>query len=389
VQTSRKKIRRENRIPGNSAWCGGTNVPVTDDHIFPRAIGGTKELTVPACQHCQTIFSRAETDFARRSLYALYTVDSGPRGRDKRKPQSGVIQPVYLLVPHPLGGYCESGMRAGGGVPEALPYIEIDVKGGRGGRARGARPQDVDRLVEAARSIFRHRPDESGLIGRISVRTDDLGEIAKDDDFWPRIVLDLAGKLFIRSRDPAEARNFVALFAHALEIGAFRDHSSWTSCEIVGGTIHTAAMRYRSTAAIRVVAKIACGLMFLRLGYDGPETETHRKARAIVNPEEPDAPAISAKLISEPGTLRFWPDYHVGLVEACEGRLRSVVSLYGDCHTVDMGTIPNLDEFESIVAFCRKDGTRAFLVEGEESAKVADVLNRYITERVAYGVHQS
>jgi hypothetical protein len=271
-------------------------------------------------------------------------------------------------------------MRAGGGVPEALPYIEIDVKSARA-RRRGARPGDVDRLVDAFLSIFRQHPDEAGLVGELSVRTGDLGEIAKDDEFWPRIVLDLAGKIFIRARDPAEALNFVKLFTRAVQAGAFKEHSSWTSGEIVGGTVHTAVMRYRPTAVVRVVAKIACGLTFLRLGYDGPETETHRKARAIVNPEEPDAPAASAKLISDPGTLCFWPDYHVGIVELWGGRLRSVVSLYGDCHMVDLGSFSNPDEFKPIVAFCRKNGTRTFIVEGVESEKVIDDLNRYVAGR--------
>jgi hypothetical protein len=205
-----------------------------------------------------------------------------------------------------------------------------------------------------------------------------LGKIAKDDEFWPRIVLDLAGKVFIRARNPVEAGNFITLFVRALETGAFRDHSSWTSGEVVGGTVHTVAMRYRASAVVRVVAKIACGLTFLRLGCDGPKSEIHRNARAVVNPEGPDAPAAFTKFISEPGTLRLWPDHHVGIVELREGHLRSIVSLYGDCRTIDLGPLLNSVEFKPIVAFCREDGTHAFIVEGEESEKVIGDLNRYV-----------
>ena len=136
------------------AWCGKENVRLTDDHIFPRSIGGTKELAVPSCDLCQNSFSLAEEEFARASVYAIYIADSGPRGRDKRKPGSGVIRTKYLLVRHPLGGYGETGLRAGTGTGEALPHIEINLNGRAEARRRGKQPEDIDRLIKAVWAVL-------------------------------------------------------------------------------------------------------------------------------------------------------------------------------------------------------------------------------------------
>src|SRR5579863_8870477 len=83
-------------------WCGRNDVPLDEDHIFPRAIGGTKELWVPSCRRCQTVISKLEVEAARQSNYSFFCVTHGPAGRDKRRPASGVIRARYLLVKNPL-----------------------------------------------------------------------------------------------------------------------------------------------------------------------------------------------------------------------------------------------------------------------------------------------
>ena len=83
---------------------------------------------------------------------------SGPRGREKRRPESGAIKARYVMVPHPLGGYGEAILKAGGEV-HGLPYIEIDVDGGsKRGNKRGASQQEIDKLVEKFRSLLGFKP---------------------------------------------------------------------------------------------------------------------------------------------------------------------------------------------------------------------------------------
>src|SRR2546421_414139 len=112
-------------LEGICTWCNEF-APLTDDHVFPRSIGGTKHLKLPSCEKCQRTISAAETELSRRSIFAVYLVESGPAGRDKRRSTSGAIRSDYVLNRHPLGGYGEAVLKAGGGA-QGLPYIEIDV----------------------------------------------------------------------------------------------------------------------------------------------------------------------------------------------------------------------------------------------------------------------
>lgn len=52
-------------------WCNEEKEKLTADHIVPRALGGTTEFTVPACQSCQLILSKAEHEVARKSILAI------------------------------------------------------------------------------------------------------------------------------------------------------------------------------------------------------------------------------------------------------------------------------------------------------------------------------
>src|SRR5260370_2700606 len=114
-------------VGGRCAWCGRADRTLTEDHVFPRVLGGTKELWIPSCTECQTFISRAELEVGRSSFYSLFRLTQGPKGRDKRKPGSGLLEARYMLVKHPLGGYGEAGLRVGDEKPQPLPPIEIDV----------------------------------------------------------------------------------------------------------------------------------------------------------------------------------------------------------------------------------------------------------------------
>src|SRR5258708_10472295 len=202
-------------------WCDKNDVSLDEDHVFPRAIGGTKELWVPACRDCQTVISKLELEAARESNYSLFTAMHGPPGRDKRRPASGAIRARYLLVKNPFGGYGESAMYAGSETPVSLPHIEIDVAGSSLARRRGPNQASVQRLVEGLRNIVHRKPDARGFIGELEVRTDRLPEIDSDPDFWPRVVLDPSGHLYLRARNSDEALKFAVGLVQRLNTGVF------------------------------------------------------------------------------------------------------------------------------------------------------------------------
>jgi hypothetical protein len=214
--------------PGTQAgglWCGRINTELQDDHVFPRSIGGTKELCVPSCGSCQTSISKAEKELSRNSAYAMHLLEAGPRGRRSRKdPASGFIEAQYVLVPHPLGGYNETALKAGAGEsPTALPYIEIEVANGSFlCRRRASVPSEIDKLMATFERLHECKPDQDGLVAEVDVLTHDLGEIGNDPDFWPRIVLDLKGRLFIRARSPEESGQISTRFRAGFKSGCLQ-----------------------------------------------------------------------------------------------------------------------------------------------------------------------
>jgi len=236
----------------------------------------------------------------------------------------------------------------------------------------------VDRLLNLLSTLLKNAPDQSGLIGEISAKTDDLGAIGEDTDFWPRIVLGLDNKLFIRARNPTEAINFFSFLVPALNAGAFTDRGTWTTSEIVGGTVHDAAIEYDVKSIQRILTKIACGLVYVRHGEGILWNNALQQSREFALDKEVTTATIAITHVSWPGTIALWPDRHVAVVDVQEGRLRAVVSLYGDCHTVDLGPASNLEDFKVIVAFCLKDGTRTFLANADEAATVANALNQHL-----------
>ena len=104
----------------------------------------------------------------------MHLVEAGPRGRRSRKdPASGFIEAQYVLVPHPLGGYNETALKAGAGEsPTALPYIEIEVANGSFlCRRRASVPSESDKLVATFERLLERKPDQNGLVAEVDVLT--------------------------------------------------------------------------------------------------------------------------------------------------------------------------------------------------------------------------
>jgi hypothetical protein len=175
--------------------------------------------------------------------------------------------------------------------------------------------------------------------------------------------------------------NFFSFLVSAFRAGAFIDKGTWTTSEIATGTVHIAAMEYDPKSVQRVILKIALGLLYL----------SARDSAAIqsVFPQDPSSTleervakaAIAINHICWPETIATWPDRHVAMIDVLEGRLRAVVSLYGDCHTVDLGPTESPQDFKRIVAFCRRDGAHTFLVGDAEADRVVQLLDQHLAER--------
>jgi hypothetical protein len=360
-------------------WCAQTRGDLDEDHIFPRSIGGTKELSVPSCRACQTSISKAELELSRKSAYAMHLVEAGPRGRHRRTdPASGLIEAAHVLVPHPLGGYNETALKAGSGEsPSALPYIEINVADeSLACRRRASEPAEIDKLVTAFEEMLARRPNQNGMICELSVLTHDLGEIGKDPDFWPRIVLDLRGRLFIRARTPDEAVKFVSAFVRYLRTGALRDHSRWiTGPPILGSTPHQVSIVHDEYQVGRVFAKIACSFAFIALGDTAKTLPLFNVLRKYALGSPTDSWAQLVREIRFPGALKQLQDRHVAALARRNEDVIVLVSLFGSLQMIDLGEAPESTKtIRCAAATARVDGTKTKVLPDEEAEEMTQLL---------------
>jgi len=356
------------------AWCNKLTPDTSKDHIFPRVLGGTKELSVPACSNCQTAISKFELEVGRSSPYSMLLLEKGRKGRDIRKPTSGFLRTRYCLVRHPLGGYGEACVRIGEDTPRALPHLEIDIFT-KIMRRRGANPGDVDHLVEVLFRIIPRIRDAEQLVEELYARTENIPEISDDPDFWPRVVLDVSGRPFIRARNTKEARLFAELLIAFLGAGAFRDHSRWTSTEISGGTPHSVQLRCRESSLHRLAAKVTFGLAWISSSEVQSRPEILGALREFVLGHHVTGLAPNVLWASKPNSMTAFPDYHVAVVTRLHDRLRGLTSFYGDCSVVELA-LPQegLSGFETIAAVSRRDGTKTEIVEGTTKQHIVTAL---------------
>jgi hypothetical protein len=358
---------------GQCSWCQDSDVELTDDHVFPHFLGGTKDLTVPSCPGCQATISVAEQYVARRSHFALYRVLHGPGPRHKGRPESGVVEADYSLVwNESLGCFGEVAFRAGQEYPASLAYIEIDpasLIARRGGRS----PGDVDRLLDRLDDLLKQPPKEGGLLCQIRVTLFADGDpLASDQRFHPRIVLDHRDSLFIRARNPDEATRFMHVLMQVREHPFLRDNTRWVSGEIKGGTPHLVTFTVDRATVLRIATKIACGLALSAPGFRSATVGAFARARGFVLGRQTDDPP--ARELTAPGGFQEWPDYHLVVVEPYAGRVRAIVALYGECFLVDLGDCAEFSAPE--VAICARDGSGVRILTGKEADEIRALLNR-------------
>ena len=313
------------------------------------------EFSVQSCGQCQTRLSKAEWETARKSPLAFHALSSPLRPRHPNRPTSGHLQPSYMLVKHPLGGYGESLLSAGDRV-SSLPYIEVKFAGEQPieARVRAATANDARLLLETYRRAFQNKPSPNGLVCEFTANVDLDSEIAADPEFCPRIVLLPGKRLMIRARDPEEVQRFARAFT-SIALSKYEiDPSKWNDAvQIVGGTPHVLALRYDSRSVRRVAAKIGYALFctVMKRRVEGIEDEQMR--RHILGTETFLSEPVSITPDRYPSTTSEDPHYIV--LSPRHDRSAAFVSLYGFDFRVELGTAAVLAE--PIIIVCKIDGS--------------------------------
>jgi hypothetical protein len=221
-------------------WCGRSDIEITDDHVIPQCLGGTKELVLPSCKKCQNEISKAEGELIHKSPFSLWRADSGPGPRKKKDPRSGRIELRYMFRPDPhLGGRAESTMRATGERRD-LTSFELNLET-KQARKRAKTPQEFDLLISKFKALFAGGPDDNGVVGqiRVDLLTEYDQNIAEDPDFWPRVFLGVDGHPRVRARNPAEATQLTGALMYLIQAEAFSRARELETFTVPGGTCDT------------------------------------------------------------------------------------------------------------------------------------------------------
>jgi hypothetical protein len=245
-------------------WCDKKFERLTDDHIVPQSLGGTLEFSVRSCEQCQTRLSKAEREVARKSTLAIHALSSPIRPRHPDRPTSGQLQPLFLLVKNPLGGYGESQLSAGETM-RSLAYIEAKVVPGEpiDARIRGATAADAQLLLVLLRKALQldRKLIPGELVCELTASLEIDPEVAADPEFWPRVILLPGNRLMFRARNPEELVRCARVLEFIARSNYQIDPSKWaTDVRITGGTPHKMGLRFDPQCVRRVAAKIAYAL---------------------------------------------------------------------------------------------------------------------------------
>ena len=348
-------------------WCDEEKEKLTADHIVPRALGGTVEFTVPACQSCQFILSKAELEVSRKSSLAIAALAASLPPRHPNRPRSGHLQPTYLMVPHPYGGYGESLMSAGEKM-SSLPYIEIKVVPDEPVevRIRGTAPADVQKLIDIFRGFLKVKRGPGELVCELTVSTDLDPKISADPGFWPRILMLPGDRLMVRARDPDEAMRFWNVFMH-IAVSEFQVNSgAWGEGTVIkGGTEHMIALGYDPQCVRRVAAKIGYGL-FRAISGQRLRADLDEEMRQFILGRR-DSEDEPVKEESERGTYTTNQDPHCVVISSEPDGLKAFVRLYGVHLRVDLGM--EKSDLAPFGVICEIDGS------GMRQASKEDLLN--------------
>ena len=259
ANVSRSRKRGEMRC----FWCDKDFEHLTDDHIVPQSLGGTLDFKVQSCDSCQTRLSRAEREVARKSILAIHALASPIRPRHPDRPTSGHLQPSFLLVKNPLGGYCESLLSRRKRCTRWRTSRRRLCPERHSSSHSGLRPGEAQLLLDLYRKALRldEKLGPGELVCELTANLELDPEVASDPEFWPRMVLLPGNRIMFRARDPQE----LVRCAKVLEIiarSAYQiDPSKWEGdVQITAGTEHKIGLHFDPQCVRRIAAKTAYAL---------------------------------------------------------------------------------------------------------------------------------
>ncbi len=349
-------------------WCHGDFDSLTDDHIVPYSLGGTTEYTVRACHRCQNRLSKAEHETARKSALAIHALASPLAARHPDRPTSGHLQPTYLLVKHPEGGYGETLLSAGERA-SLLSYFEIRIAEGEPleGRVRGT-TEGARRLLDIFRSALKSTPSADRPLMEIKTSCELAPEIADDRGFWPRIVLLPGDRLLLRGRKPEELIHFIHVFTQlATSNYAVPDQWSTDGGEIKRGTPHLMRLQFAPRSVRRVATKIAYALFIsVAKGSIDPDQDALLRNYVLGFSNSPDEPVVEGQ---SPLTTTTSSSPHYFLLSPSHDPRCAVVSLYGFTFRIELGSLANLSV--PVAMICEIDGSGMRIASPEELSQLA------------------
>ena len=349
-------------------WCHGDFDTLTDDHIVPYSLGGTNEYTVRACNTCQNRLSKAEHETARKSGLAIHALASPLAPRHPERPNSGHLQPTYLLVKHPEGGYGETLLSAGERA-SLLPYFEIKIVEGEPleGRVRGT-TEGARRLLDIFRGALNSTPSADRPLIEIKTSCELDEEIENDKGFWPRIVLLPGDRLLLRGRNPQELIHFIQVFTQlATSDYAVPDQWSTSGGEIKGGTPHLMRLQFAPRSVRRVATKIAYALFTsVAKGTIGVDHDALLRNYVLGLSNSPDEPVVEGQ---SPLATTTSSTPHYFLLSPFQYPQCAVVNLYGFAFRIELGSLANLSA--PVAMICETDGSGMRTASSEELSQIA------------------
>lgn len=353
-------------------WCDKDFERLTDDHIVPQSLGGTRDFSVQSCEPCQTELSKAEREVARKSILAIHALASPVRPRHPNRPTSGHLQASFLLVKHPYGGYGESLLSAGEKM-RSLPYFEAKVVPGEPiqARVRGATADDAQLLLDLYRKALRldERLGPGELACELTANLEVAPEIASDPDFWPRMVLLPGNRIVFRARTPEELLRCSKVLESIARSDYQVDRSKWESgVQTTGGTPHTIALHFDPQSVRRVAAKIAYALFCTTTKQRMQPRDDERMRRYILGTEAND-PNEPVSIPPDPTAWSTSNDPHFVLISPGHDRSAVFVNLYGFFFRVEIGQAGILPK--PVAVICQIDGSGMRVASDDEVPAVA------------------
>lgn len=317
-------MRQKENKPDRCQWCGTEAANLTKDHIFPRFMGGTRDLFLWSCRACQEAIGKFETHVSRYSPASIFRAFVGPGPRRPSRPTSGLARPAFAFRTD-TPGLPQASFRAGKGSLD-LPAMEVNFKT-RLVQTRGSR-EETDLLIEKLREgeFVPHLLDdqEKKLVG--------------DQDFVPKAYLTPDGELHVVALTIEDTLRCMALLITTAEDGAFEDKSKWSSSQVVQPS-YRVKCEWNPIADRRVAAKIALGIC-LREGVDNAlDGAQLSRLRRFLFGELDDLDEKLCRKLSDYGDEADHTDTQFVVLDQHNGRGRAAVRVYGARFEIDLGLI--------------------------------------------------